>query len=133
VAALENEDLARFSSDLHARGFLRNYASFLGLDVEEMLKLYDARRGIPGSRRSQAQPLLEHRAKRRSMLAADLLLGLVAISLLGLSLFSVYVRRNQAAPTATPGPLPTATATALPVYQGTSYEMEVYLDYAATP
>jgi hypothetical protein len=43
--------------------------------------------------------------------------------------FAAYVRNNHVEPTPTAGVPPTPTATPLPVYSGTSYEMDVYLDY----
>jgi len=50
LQALESGAFEVFSSDLHARGFLRNYALFLELDPEETLDLYDQQRGNAGSR-----------------------------------------------------------------------------------
>jgi hypothetical protein len=46
LAALESGDLSALPSDAHARGFLRNYAQFLGLDAQAMLRRYDTARGI---------------------------------------------------------------------------------------
>lgn len=37
LQALENDDLAALPSPAHARGFLRLYAEYLGLDVQELL------------------------------------------------------------------------------------------------
>ncbi len=45
LEALESESFGSFSSELHARGFLRNYASYLGSRPEEMLALYDKTQG----------------------------------------------------------------------------------------
>lgn len=41
VDALESEHFDVFGADTYARGHLRNYARWLGLDVEEILGLYD--------------------------------------------------------------------------------------------
>jgi hypothetical protein len=67
------------------------------------------------------------------MLSIDLFLGLVIVALISLGAYSVYVRQNhaQAIPTPGPGPAPTSTSTPKPVYEGTSYEMDVYLDFPA--
>ena len=43
--ALEEDSFDVFTSDLHARGFLRNYASFLELDPEEAVSMLDQVRG----------------------------------------------------------------------------------------
>jgi transcriptional regulator with XRE-family HTH domain len=132
LQALENEELGRFTSELHARGFLRNYAAYLGLDTQETLAIYDEVR-TAGSRRRAPVPLplpaKQKSAARPSFLATDLLLGLVAMSIIGLGVFAAYVRNNHVEPTPTAGVPPTPTATPLPVYSGTSYEMDVYLDY----
>jgi len=130
--ALEEESFDAFTSDLHAHGFLRNYASFLGLDPEETVDLFDELRASPRSKK--IAPLLrqsELRQPGRSMLGIDLLLGLVIVALMSLSAYSVYLRQNHTAATPTPGPTVTPTTTPKPVYEGTAYEMNVYLDYPA--
>jgi transcriptional regulator with XRE-family HTH domain len=132
--ALEEETFEVFTSDLHARGFLRNYAAFLGLDPEETVDLLDDARGTPRSKKSAPHPRqAELQGPGRSMLSIDLFLGLVIVALISLGAYSVYVRQNhaQAIPTPGPGPAPTPTATPKPVYEGTSYEMDVYLDFPA--
>ena len=131
LQALEEEALEIFTSDLHARGFLRNYASFLDLDPEEMADLYDQVRGSPRSRKGTLPvPATGTSRIGYSTLGADVLLGLVVIALLALGAYSIYVRQNPIEETPTPGPTPTPTATPMPVYEGTSYTMDVYLDYA---
>ncbi len=130
LEALENESLDSFTSDLHARGFLRNYASFLKLDPDELTELYDRSRGHPRGKKTAAPaPLPATVQGSRSMFGADLLLGLVLVALLSLGAYSVYLRQNHVEPTPTAGPPPTPTATPMPVYEGTSYEIDAYLDY----
>jgi transcriptional regulator with XRE-family HTH domain len=128
LEALEAGSFDDFSSPLHARGFLRNYAQFLHLDPEEILAAYDEALGNPRPARGTAVPAARA-TSRGSILGTDLLLGLVVVALVALAGYSVYVRQNHAEPTATPGPLPTPTATAMPIYEGTAYEMDVYLNY----
>ncbi len=132
LIALEEESLNAFTSDLHARGFLRNYAAFLNLDPEETLALYDQVRGNPTLRKATSPntPVTTTRGGR-SLLGADLLLGLVVVALLALAGYSVYLRQNHVEVPPTPGPPPTPTATPMPVYDGTSYSMDVNLDFAA--
>ena len=131
LQALEDESFGAFTSDLHARGFLRNYASFLGLDPEETVGLYDQVLGKPSAKKKTVavSPPRVGRA-RRTTLVADLLLGLVAVALLTLGVYSAHVRQNHVEVPPTAGPTTTPTATPLPVYEGTSYTMDVYLDYA---
>jgi transcriptional regulator with XRE-family HTH domain len=131
LEALEEESLEVFTSDLHARGFLRNYASFLDLDPEEMADLYDQLRGSPRSKKGVTSvPASETGRSGRSTLGVDALLGLIVIAVVALGAYSVYVRQNHVEATPTPGPPPTPTATPMPVYEGTSYTMDIYLDYA---
>jgi cytoskeletal protein RodZ len=40
IEALENEDFSQFPGEPYILGFLRNYADYLGLDVEELIGLY---------------------------------------------------------------------------------------------
>jgi transcriptional regulator with XRE-family HTH domain len=135
LQALEEGSFDTFSSDLHARGFLRNYALYLGIDPDEAISLY-THEGSPGSHRAKKEkeapltptPVAGHR--RRSTLGADALLGLVVIALVGLAAFSVYQRQNQIEPTPTPGPPPTPTVTPMPVFEGTAYTFDVLLRYA---
>jgi len=130
LEALEKESFDAFTSDLHARGFLRNYASFLDLDPEGMTELYDQALGNIQVKKTTTTPSLSGtRNTRRLTLGTDALLGLVILSLLTLAVYSVYLRQNHTEPTPTPGPPPTPTATPMPVYEGTSYKMDVDLDY----
>jgi transcriptional regulator with XRE-family HTH domain len=130
LEALESGSFDVFTSEVHMRGFMRNYASFLSLDPDEIAGLYEESMGNPRAKRADATPALAGVGMtRRSTLGVDLLLGLVVVTLVALSAFSVYVRRNHVEPTPTMGPPPTPTATPLPVYEGTSYTMDVYLNY----
>ncbi len=45
LQALETGDFAALPGEIQARGFLRNYARFLGLPIEEALARYEAERG----------------------------------------------------------------------------------------
>jgi len=40
LRALESDDFSVFPSDIHAKGFLRNYAQFLGLNAEALVTQY---------------------------------------------------------------------------------------------
>jgi hypothetical protein len=131
LQALEDETLETFSSDLHARGFLRNYASFLKLDEVEVLGLYDELpHHKPRPKQSAVVPVAA-KASRRSTRLTDALLVAVLVAVLGLASYSIYLRQNPVEVVATAGPPPTPTATPMPVYEGTAYEMDVELDYAA--
>jgi cytoskeletal protein RodZ len=47
LTALETNNFKTFPSPVVARGFIRNYAKFLGLDPIEALTLYDGNGRIP--------------------------------------------------------------------------------------
>jgi transcriptional regulator with XRE-family HTH domain len=131
LEAMESEAFDVFTSDLHTRGFLRNYASFLGLDPAEIVALYDQAHGNPrGKRGATVAPRPVTEQGHRSMLGVDALLGLVVVALLAIAGLSVYQRQNQPVVTPTAGPPPTPTVTPMPVYEGTAYTMDVYLNYA---
>jgi transcriptional regulator with XRE-family HTH domain len=68
LVALEAEDLDAFPAEVYARGFLRSYASYLGLNAQDLLKL------LPKT--SGSAPVLEprtapQRAPRRRGQARD--------------------------------------------------------------
>lgn len=42
LQALEDEEFERLPAPVYVKGFLRNYASYLGLDAQEVLSLYSA-------------------------------------------------------------------------------------------
>ena len=129
LEALEEGAFEAFSSPLHARGFLRNYALFLKLEEEEILAAYDRLHGNPRPAKGTIPHPAQASPRKGALLGVDLLLGLVVVALVALAGYSVYLRQNHVEPTATPGPPPTPTATVTPVHEGTAYEMDVYLNY----
>jgi transcriptional regulator with XRE-family HTH domain len=131
IEALENESFEAFTCELHGRGFLRNYASFLKLDADEILDQYDRLRGNTRSRKST--PVIPTPAPdnvRRSTWGIDALLGLVLVALVALAAMSVYQHQYQVEPTTTPAVASTPTVTPMPVFDGTTYDMDVNLNYA---
>src|SRR5215208_733459 len=45
LEALENEDISALPATVYARGFIRTYATYLGLDPEPMVDLFHSMRG----------------------------------------------------------------------------------------
>lgn len=43
--ALEQDDFDSIGSDIYVKGFIRNYARYLGVDVEQVLRTLDRQRG----------------------------------------------------------------------------------------
>jgi cytoskeletal protein RodZ len=56
LAALEAETFAEIPSPVQVRGFLRNYAQHVGLNAEEILALYEQRRGQAAAAPLEASP-----------------------------------------------------------------------------
>jgi transcriptional regulator with XRE-family HTH domain len=88
LEALERGDFAALASSVQARGFLRNYADFLGLESDQLLLRYaetlQARRSrgvdLSAITRPTRPPGGDLRPVRRRLLSPDMLVG-VAISL----------------------------------------------------
>jgi cytoskeleton protein RodZ len=87
LQALENGDLESLPSSVQARGFLGNYADFLGLDVDDILLKYAE--GLQ-SRRSRSRPVeilsaaksnnsVQVRSRRPRWLSSDLFVAAVII------------------------------------------------------
>ena len=71
LQAIESGDYQSLPGTVYTKGFLRNYAQYLGLDAEEMLALYTGERGgtDPARTFSPMRPLVK-RSKRGSPSAA---------------------------------------------------------------
>jgi cytoskeletal protein RodZ len=88
---LENDRFAEFAADAYARGFLRSYGSFLGLDVTALLHRYDVLASrTPAPEPEKWQPEVEpapepaapsrRRQRRTALVAGGALLGLAAVA-----------------------------------------------------
>ncbi len=66
IAAMEAEEWSLLPNDVTTRGFLRKYASYLGLEEEAALQRFQSQ---PNS--AVAQPVLESPAERDGRLPAD--------------------------------------------------------------
>jgi len=129
LQALEEENYGVLPAEVYVKGFLRNYAQYLGLDVEEVMALYVERasqgEGAPPSPdifRPMSIPV-----SRPSWLMPDLVIGaLLIVALLGfgawaawryLPLWQQYLpllfrTPTPPEPTATPMPSPSPTLSA---------------------
>ena len=121
LEALERGDLDLLPSPVQARGFLQNYATYLGLDSQAILKRYseviDSQRTGPfrRTRLSEAptRPTVRVRTRRFSadlLVAAVVSVAVLAVLIAGFGRLAASLReRNQAAsafliPTFTPQP-----------------------------
>jgi cytoskeletal protein RodZ len=152
LEALEAEDFDRLPNYVAARGFLRNYASVLKLDVDYVLELYDKEIGhaTPGhmARAGGEVKLKSISMTPPSRFSPDLLIGfLMLTALAGIILSFVYRQyllplemvSPGAAPSPsseaaialpTPTPLPTDTPTPTitptpPYYTGVTVELVI--------
>lgn len=130
VEALEAGDWSAFTSDVHLRGFLRNYSLFLGVAPEETASLYDQ---LTGKRRSNPlQQALSVRGRGvASTLFVDMLLALVLLAVLALGGFVAYRQYLEWSVTPEPAAVATAAPTREPPPVTARYEMGVDLDYQA--
>lgn len=111
LEALERGELAALPSEVQARGFLRNYAEYLGLDHEAILRRYGE--AVPTQR---TRPLRRARLQeattrpsvtvRRSRISSDLIIAaLITVSVLAVMIWglgrlaaSLRERNQQASP-----------------------------------
>jgi len=129
LAAMERGDWASLPSPVQARGFLRNYADFIGLDPGEILLRYaegiQARRPSPVAAtqpRTTSAPPGEVRVKRPRLISSDIVvasgisLALLVLLVWGASWVMASLRQQtleDAGAEAFPAPLP-EMATAFP-------------------
>ncbi len=152
LEALEAEDFDQLPNYVAARGFLRNYASALNLDVEYVLELYDEQIGHAATghrtRTGGEVKLKSIPMTPPSRFSPDLLIGfLLLTALVGIILYYVYQQfllplemasldapptpSSEAAlalPTPTPLPTDTPTPTITPTplyYTGVTVELAI--------
>ena len=120
LEALEEERFDELPGDVYTKGFIRNYARFLGLDPEELLAEY---RSLTGEKPTIIPQVLDEPLMRRSRppLWASLFLSFMVVLALGLIGWYAYNRyylgvspslqglwpRRANSPTATSTPSPT--------------------------
>lgn len=117
LIALEEGAYHRLSSDVVTRGFIRNYAGYLGLSADELVELYRRERGV--SEKIRVVPATTSPTRRAFVFPSFFAIFFVTIAFVGLA----YVALNAIGrigdanvavapePTATippPSPLPTA-------------------------
>jgi len=93
LEALENDDHKRLPPQVYVRGFLRTYASYLGLDVNDVLLRYQSYgMGLEGP-----QGKIEAKAKRGPF-TRPVLLVLVGLIILGVIALTFYKKRAIVTP-----------------------------------
>lgn len=86
LTALEEGDYSVFSDEIHAKGFLKNYAEFLGLDIKKLLALWRREYAVQFEKEVSEKPM-----KRKALEPAKLLVtpGLV-LSVIALTLVILF-------------------------------------------
>ena len=86
LRALENGDYQTLPGTVYTRGFLRNYAEYLGLDPDELILRFQSERGTPEASRSfePMRPIM-----RRSVILTPAVLVPIAV-LAAVALFVAY-------------------------------------------
>jgi len=89
LEALEEERFDELPPDVYARGFLRNYARFLGLDPDPLLKAFHPPRARPTLKLPAVldEPLRQSKARN---IGAAIFWGLVVVVIVGLALWYGY-------------------------------------------
>jgi cytoskeletal protein RodZ len=135
LVALEDGDIQRLPGDVYARGFIRNYASYLGIPSDELIELYRQERGhsvpirvVPtvSTPRVQTLPIPSFLGVFSIVL---ILVGITYLVLLATNSLTTPIAQNATPtllpaagvaladtpiPTATRPPAPSATASRLP-------------------
>ncbi len=123
LVALEDGDYQNLPGDVYTRGFIRNYAAFLGLPADELIDLYRHERGRTDPIRvvpATSNPRIQGCVAPSLVGVFFVVLALVGITYLVLSATNQIGENAQLAaiPTATlppaPSPLPTAPPEATP-------------------
>ena len=118
ILALESDDLACFASAAYAKGFVKNYARYLGVDVEDFLSSYDSRMPISVAdyqylsnapeRASDPAPM------RRDRKPPSVIPVLVGAAVIFLGVTGLWIYKSAQRIFAEPTPRPAASAVAQP-------------------
>jgi hypothetical protein len=124
LQALEADNWPALPESLYTKGFLRNYARYLGLDAQRLLSLYEQQQATPPSK-PDVRPALRPMSGPGS-LWAGLLTGVVVFLVFAAVLIYLYQQYTAAALPPTPVAIlviptaaPTPTSTPIPLLEVT--------------
>ena len=118
ILALENGDFASFASAAYAKGFLKNYARYLGVDVTDFLSTFDS--SLPISiadyqyLSNAPEPARDPEPMRRDRRPPSIIPVLVGLTVIFLGVTGLWIYKSAQRIFAEPAPRPTATAVAQP-------------------
>jgi len=121
LSALESGDYRELPGSVYTKGFLRNYAAYLGLDAEYLIDLYRLESaGVTPERLTVPTPPRPIATRRRGFVLTP---GAVVAALLtvGVGIFVVYLVSEFVTFARTPELRITDPATDVAGYQGTAY------------
>lgn len=98
LQALEKDDFQVISAPVFVRGFLRNYANYLGLDPKEVIARYDSQTDllpVPQDKEPPPTPRKENPIFKTLLFLSILLVGVA---------FSFYYYQKTSGPTSAPSP-----------------------------
>jgi cytoskeleton protein RodZ len=143
LEALENGEFAKLPRGAVARGFLRTYAAYLGLDVSEMLNRYSEESGDAGDEVEIAEPgkprLVDYRPLEVELHDPTQarwwpwLVALLIVIAVGAGIIWVLNRYQGWNLLAAFGPAPTATATPTATMMPTRYVVTATPESTSTP
>lgn len=115
LAALEGDQISQFASLAYLKGFLRIYASYLGLNPDDMIRLYDKLYSSGGDRNEQKKEV-KNGSKAPGRRIPLQKLALPAIILVLILITSAIVNRTPSPPSRpdsplSPAPQPSMTTT----------------------
>ena len=110
LEALERDEFKTLPASIFVRGFLRTYAANLGLDPQEVLRIYEAQMS------SLAAPEMERRASGEK--AAPLVKYIATLFIIALAVgisFFLFVKETPVPPSSPPPPTPETVRPATPL------------------
>jgi cytoskeleton protein RodZ len=151
LVALEEGDLAHLPGDVYARGFIRNYSSYLGLPAEDVIALYRHERGMSDAIKivpAATAPRMRPYVLPNFLGVFFITVALLGLSYIGLSALGRIGNSNDlaVAPSPTvppPTPLPTVSSigvtqiavipTAAPTSAPTTQPTQLIAGFGITP
>ncbi|MBW4054150.1 MAG: DUF4115 domain-containing protein [Proteobacteria bacterium] len=83
LKALEDDQIDKFANQAYLKGFLRIYAAYLGLNSDDIARMYDKLFGIPDEKSDSGQaPVISRRRPRRFISLKKLLLPALLLTVI---------------------------------------------------
>ncbi len=97
LEALEEENYDVIPGQAYVRGFLRNYAAFLGIEPEEMLEIYRLETEINAPKEHEANPARKNQSKvnHNGKQMPITLLGIMLVGVIGVGSWFVWQNNLQ--------------------------------------